>query len=475
MIFFFFNVIKLNGLLNNKNYFLTIAFGLAVLFSFFSSKVIIPIALIFLCIFSNKKIILSLIIISYLSFTSEYFENVRIYITLFSSGCLLYIFLKEYGLQLNKFPKLPTEILVFFFLLLFTLAFSTIFSYNFGISILAFIRMFLFLIIAYMFYAMLINEEMIKVFIYSLLVVVFILGIPMLVDLYNLGLKNYFMRVLLADKFDLTSSRGYTGLTILFITISLITSMFFMKGNNKTFSKISLMVFLIFNVILLILANSRGGILAAIISIAFILFMLKRSILIKTFVGVFGVVFFLILFIPEINEAVNFYMRWETVSDREVYWQMGIDVIIDHPSIGVGPDMFDKLFFNYAPSKTINYFRSDVLMIGKPHPHNFFFYFTAENGILGLITSITFFIIFFYIAFKTIKLTKDVNRDYYILSITITGIGIGLFFRSFIEVSGYLLYGYITHDLPFWLMFGVLISISQKYNAANSAIFKSEN
>ncbi len=44
-----------------------------------------------------------------------------------------------------------------------------------------------------------------------------------------------------------------------------------------------------------------------------------RSMFIKSFVGVFGLFVFLKLFIPEINEAVNFYMRWETVSDREVY------------------------------------------------------------------------------------------------------------------------------------------------------------
>lgn len=142
---------------------------------------------------------------------------------------------------------------------------------------------------------------------------------------------------------------------------------------------------------------------------------------------------------------------------------MGLDVINDHPIVGIGPDMFDKVFFNYAPSKTVNYFRSDFLQIGKPHPHNFFFYFMAENGILGLISSVTFFILFFYFAFKTIRLTQNINRDYYILTVAITGIGIGLFFRSFIEVSGYLLYGYITADLPFWLMFAVLISIHQKY------------
>jgi O-antigen ligase len=172
----------------------------------------------------------------------------------------------------------------------------------------------------------------------------------------------------------------------------------------------------------------------------------------------------LIITVPAFNEAVNFYLRWETVSDREVYWQMGLDVIKDYPIHGIGPDLFDKFFFDYAPSKTINHFKPDFLTLGKPHPHNFFLYFMAENGILGLITAVMFFVVFFYIAFRTMRLTKTDNRDNYILTVAITGIGIGIFFRSFIEVTGYLIYGYITMDLPFWLIFGILISIYQNYS-----------
>ncbi len=465
----------MNELINNKNYFFIITLGLSVLFSFFSFNPIVIVALISIGIFYNKKIILSIIIITYLSFTSEFFENVRVYITLFSSVYLLYIFLKEYGVQLKKFPKLPIEIIIFLALLFFTLLISTIFSQNIGVSSIAFLRLLLFLLISYIFYSLLNDERNIKVYIISLIIVVIILGIPMLIDLYSLGLKNYFMRILLADKFDLTTSRGYTKLTILFISISFITSMLFMKGFNKLSYKLGLIVLLSFNIIILVLANSRGGIFAGILSISFILFMLKRSLFIKSFFGVVGLAVLLVIIVPEINEAVNLYLRWETISDREVYWQMGVDIINDHPIFGIGPDMFDKTFFNYAPSNTVNYFRSDILQIGKPHPHNFFLYFMSENGLLGLVTSISFFVLFFYFAFKTIGLTQNFNRDYYILSIAITGIGIGLFFRSFIEISGYLLYGYITTDLPFWLIFGILISIHQKYSASIKSHLISKN
>ena len=147
--------------INRKNYFLTNALGLL----------------------SYKKIILSIIIISFLSFTGEFFENFRIYITLFSSVYLFYIFLKQFGSQYKKFPKLPKEILSFITLLIFTLFISTAFSQNINISLVAFLRMILFLLIIYIFYSFLNYEENIKVYIGSLLVVVIIIGIPMLIDL----------------------------------------------------------------------------------------------------------------------------------------------------------------------------------------------------------------------------------------------------------------------------------------------------
>lgn len=56
-------------------------------------------------------------------------------------------------------------------------------------------------------------------------------------------------------------------------------------------------------------------------------------------------------------------------------------------------------------------------------------------------------------------MSKGMNKDYYVLSIAITGVGVGLLIRTFIEISGLLTYGYITRDLPFWLLFVILIKI----------------
>jgi hypothetical protein len=53
------------------------------------------------------------------------------------------------------------------------------------------------------------------------------------------------------------------------------------------------------------------------------------------------------------------------------------------------------------------------------------------------------------------------------MAVTMTGIGIGVFFRSFYEVDGVLTYGYITRDLAFWLIFIIQIFIYQRGKVKN--------
>jgi O-antigen ligase len=170
-----------------------------------------------------------------------------------------------------------------------------------------------------------------------------------------------------------------------------------------------------------------------------------------------------LLFFPGISETVISYLRLSTSGAREIYWQLGLNIINDNPFLGTGPDTFQQNFYNYAPSALTDQLKLNAAALAKPHPHNFFLYFTAENGIPGFSVSILFFITFFFFAVKTVRLTRQINYDFFVISTIITGIGLALFFRSFIEVTGYLTYGNITGDLPFWIMFMILISIYRKF------------
>ena len=440
---------------------------LALLQSIFSSFEII--ALTSILLFSlisiyKKRVLFILAITSYLAFTNEIFSPYRIYINLFATLSLLTIFIKEFGIRVRYYPKVPKEIVSFLGFLFLSLTVSIIFSNSPLIGIIASGRMALFMLISYFFYSFLKDEYNIYDYIYALLFVALILGFWMFLDLYNLGFQNYVKRIIVNETFNLYSKFGYTGLTGFFISISFLTSMFFLKKFQSKKNKIVISILLVVNILIIILANSRGGILATIFSVSFLLIVLKKSLFFKYFALTALIILSLVLTISPIFDAVNTYLRWNTVGDREVYWQMGLNVISDHPIFGLGPDLFHKYFYYYAPSGIINNLTINSGVFAKPHPHNFFLYFTAENGILGFFTSILFFIMFFYFAISTMRTTKNRSYDYFVLSTTITGIGIGLFFRSFIEITGYLAYGTLTSDLPFWLIFGILISIYQKFH-----------
>ncbi|MCK7522829.1 MAG: O-antigen ligase family protein [Ignavibacteriales bacterium] len=148
-----------------------------------------------------------------------------------------------------------------------------------------------------------------------------------------------------------------------------------MRSKNFVFSFI-----IILNIIFLILANSRGGILAAIVSLGFIFLILNRRNFIKGVIGFLIISFVSTLTITELNEAVTAYLRLDTAVTEKYIGKMGVDIIKDNPILGVGVDVFDKFFFNYAPSSTVNYFKSEFLNIGKPHPHNFFYSLLLKMG-----------------------------------------------------------------------------------------------
>lgn len=209
----------------------------------------------------------------YIAFSSEFYEEYRTYFIVLSSFSLIIFFLKVYGLDYTTYPNFPSIIKSFTLLLLITLVLSTVFSTNFNTSSLALIRTSIFLIIVYLFYAMIRSKQIIYIYIFSILLVALIAGYRMILDLLILGPQLYFMRVLVSDAFQLQGNLGYTGFTIFFISISMIVSFFFLDQFSKTLKVFLFTPLLILNILIIILANSRGGIIASICSIAFLLFL----------------------------------------------------------------------------------------------------------------------------------------------------------------------------------------------------------
>jgi O-antigen ligase len=83
---------------------------------------------------------------------------------------------------------------------------------------------------------------------------------------------------------------------------------------------------------------------------------LKKHTSIKVIIATSIIFFGLYFSIPAVEETVDLYIRLDTVSQREVLWEAGADVITDYPVFGVGPGVFYKYFYSYAPSYLFDFF-----------------------------------------------------------------------------------------------------------------------
>lgn len=52
---------------------------------------------------------------------------------------------------------------------------------------------------------------------------------------------------------------------------------------------------------------------------------------------------------------------------------------------------------------------------------------------------------------------KSGSEKIYFIILGIIAVGIALFIRGLFEAIGLIYYGYITADLPFWILFGIFI------------------
>ncbi len=80
---------------------------------------------------------------------------------------------------------------------------------------------------------------------------------------------------------------------------------------------------------------------------------------------------------------------YPSLKSRLIIWQSAWEIIKDHSLIGIGPGTFQKYYLEYQ-----NKFKP-YLEWAVPQPHNVFFAFWLQTGLIGLIGFIWLLIIFF--------------------------------------------------------------------------------
>ena len=411
-------------------------------------------------VFKEESLII-VILLLFTVFTSQAFESLRAFGLIIATLLLFYVYFKKYGIKISSIPSLPIGVMVFLFIFYFSIIISISFSDSIFLSFLAGLRVTAFFIICYMLYALIDSDKLSVLLLKTILLISFIINLSIYYDFITGGFSFFLSNGILARFTGVFDNPNFVGMMTMFST--LIALSFQQLPERLNFKNKYILNFIIFNnlFVFLILA-SRSSVIGTILGGIFILYHLNK-IRLKV-ISLVSILIIIILFsITSIREFLLIVIRLDDFSIRDYLWSAGVEIFSDNFFTGIGPSLFGKEFYSYLPSSILSFFNLRFDMADKnPHPHNFFLLMSAENGFLGLIFSVLIFVIYFYFVFKIMAAYKISNQQYYTIAVALGGVGIGTLFRSIFEVSGILNYGYISRDLPFWILMIVLMYIHNK-------------
>jgi hypothetical protein len=209
---------------------------------------------------------------------------------------------------------------------------------------------------------------------------------------------------------------------------------------------------------------SRSAGLSIIIGLLFFSYFVNKKV---TWTLVFSILIitFLSNLLPNTQIIFSALRLEQGFSQRDLLWQLSIDMFKDNWFLGVGPGLWGEKMFNYSPvlqDSFVGYLFYDVNKIteGFNNSHNYYLVFMSDMGILGLFLALFLPFIFFSLAKENLKISKSVNRESYLLNIALTTIGVSMFIRAFFEGISIITFGWVAIDLPFWIVFTLLSLIN---------------
>ncbi len=413
----------------------------------------------------SQKFILPFAILSYLILVSDIDERIRLTINIFNFLALGYLFFREYGIEIKIYKKLPRELIAFFSMIFLSMLLSTVFSESMLTGFKEIGRTLLFTLIIYWFYSFIKDIKNIFIYLNAIMAAGIIISIYIMVEFINSDKLQY---LLLSSGF-VTVGGFFTNSTAVggFLAITISLSMAYLFLNQLTeVKKYFIWTFIVLQLFSLLLTNARAAILAAAISNIFIIFKLRKK-LFRKIILFSAIIFSILFFIPQFNLIFDSFFRTNRVLENTRYylWEMAWGMIRSHPVFGVGPGMFRNYMYTYLPVPLGSWTEQQIYVLQKiaaAPAHNFFLLQASELGLAGLFVSIYLFFIFFKFCAAAMRLTYLQSKQEYILSVAITGIGLGLFARSFFESTGIFTNGWIARDLPFWILFAIIIFMNEK-------------
>jgi len=186
------------------------------------------------------------------------------------------------------------------------------------------------------------------------------------------------------------------------------------------------------------ISMSRSALLAAGTSLAFLAFTHRRA---RKFfwVAIVGGMMVLLFLTPETLAMLSGALRLRSgLSGREDIWPLALQVISEHPFVGLGPSWFEERFFFLSPFMTNGLYSA----ISKPSAHNAFLTIGTDVGIFASIFALG---IFFLFASRTRALWDRLkNTPNFGILVGLSALVLAGFVRALFETDTILPYRYFT-------------------------------
>jgi len=205
---------------------------------------------------------------------------------------------------------------------------------------------------------------------------------------------------------------------------------------------------------------SRSAGLSIIIGLLFFSYFVNKKLTLALVLSIIFITIFLSLF-PNTQIIFSALRLEQGFSQRDLLWQLSIDMFKDNWLLGVGPGLWGEKMFNYSPvlqDSFVGYLFYDVnkLTEGFNNSHNYYLVFVSDMGIPGLFLAFYLPFVFFSLAKENLKISKTLNRESYLLNIAITTVGVSMFIRAIFEGISIITFGWVAIDLPFWIVVTLL-------------------
>ena len=433
--------------------------------------------LLFISVGKGRKVFIFFVIISFLTLTSTISIQLRVLVQIFNFLILFFLFIKRYGLEFSKYPRISGDVLLLLIFLYISMMISTLFSDYISLGMVQMLRLTLFFILVYTIYSQIQDSRLIKL----ILLAFFATGVIYCLTIFTeLAQNNFNFIQLNLDQLQKIDN-SYINMNSMgsFLVIVICLAMVFSLGKLKRNKKTIFFTLMIIFIIGLFITNSRAAILAIMVSSIYILYHLNKRIL--KYAALLCLIILPLLFIPFVQEFIGLYFRLENLSSgRNFIIETIYNVILNNPVIGYGPAatkyaIYPNLpFMLGSPAEKFILFHYNEIQFG--HAHNFYLFFWSDLGLLGLFTSLFLPVVYFRLCSNAMKKARNMkNMEYYYLVLALTGAGIGLFLRGLFEWGNLISYGMISSDLPFWIMVSILMFLNMNKINPDEKIFSFTN